>query len=83
MLCSNTITHLHHDLNGCSAMCSLRMTDCPIHQSMIHTITSHNHLTTLPMQKACICPKAMPTITIIDYQNQFDDHQHEIMMKDY
>ncbi len=32
--CANTITHLHQDMDGSNAMCSLSMSDCPIHQSM-------------------------------------------------
>ncbi len=60
--CANTITHLHQDMDGCSAMCSLSMSACPINHplSLIsltlaptknHTITPHNrtfHLHTLP-----------------------------------
>ncbi len=32
--CSNTITHFHHDIDGSNAMCNLRMSECPVHQSM-------------------------------------------------
>ncbi len=29
--CANTITHLHQDMDGSSAMCNLSMSACPIH----------------------------------------------------
>ncbi len=32
--CSNTITHFHRDMDGNNAMCSLKMSECPIHLSM-------------------------------------------------
>ncbi len=28
---SNTITHFHRDIDGNNAMCSLKMSECPIH----------------------------------------------------
>ncbi len=31
---SNTITHFHWDIDGSNDMCSLKMSECPIHQSM-------------------------------------------------
>ncbi len=31
---SNIITHVHHDMGGCNAMCSQIMSDCSIHQTM-------------------------------------------------
>ncbi len=32
--CENTITHLHQDIDGSSAMYSLSMSACPIDQSL-------------------------------------------------
>ncbi len=29
--CSNTITHLHQDIDSSTAMCSMKMSECPIH----------------------------------------------------
>ncbi len=32
--CTNTVTHLHEDMDGSIAMCSMKMSECPIYQSM-------------------------------------------------
>ncbi len=66
--CVNTTTHLHQDMNGSSAMCSLSMSACPINHMLgivpdiahsptcqNHTITPHNHTTTLHVRKVCTC----------------------------
>ncbi len=42
--CANTITHLHQDMDGSSAMCSLSMSACTIHQSMgVDPDITHSH----------------------------------------
>ncbi len=61
--CVNTTTHLHQDMDGSSAMCSLSISACPINHMLgivphvglsltlaptkTYTITPHNHMTTL------------------------------------
>ncbi len=41
--CANTITHLHQDMDGSSAMCSLSMSACPInHQLGIEPDIAHS-----------------------------------------
>ncbi len=32
--CTNTVTHLHEDIDGSVAMCSMKMTEYPIHHSI-------------------------------------------------
>ncbi len=52
----------------------------------IYTITSHNHLTTLLVQNVFSCTnKSYYNSNHASNNNsvQFDDHQHENMMKDY
>ncbi len=80
-----------------SAMCSLSISDCPIHQSMgidpdiAHSHTCHdpyNH--TLQSLDYPIYAESlhMPKGNVYhnnydrEYENQFDDHLHEIMMND-
>ncbi len=75
---SNIITHVHQDMDGCNAMFSQIMSDCPIHQSMgmhltvkclahvkIHSITSHNHMTTELVLKVCIFTETRKTTSFI------------------
>ncbi len=96
--CGNTITHIHQDMDGSSAMCSLSMSACPInHQLWIYPDIAHS----------CTCPKPYNnTPHSFDYptcvkslhmsrhgfhhnyhneaqSNEFIDNQNEIMMKDY
>ncbi len=52
--CVNTTTHLHHDLDGSSAMCSLSMSACPINHilgivpDIAHSRTYHNQYNHTP-----------------------------------
>ncbi len=47
--CANTITHLHQDMDGSSAMCSLSMSSCPInHQLGIDPDIAHSHTCQIP-----------------------------------
>ncbi len=44
ILCVNTTTHLHQDMDGSSAMCSLSMSACPInHLFEIVPDIAHSH----------------------------------------
>ncbi len=94
----NTTTHLHQDLDGSSAMCSLSMSVCPInhmlgivpdialshtcHNQYNHTPQSHDYPT---------CAESLHMSKHChhhEYQtkphsNEFIDNQHELMMKDY
>ncbi len=95
--CVNTKTHLHQDLDGSSAMCSLSMSVClinhmlgiapdiahprPCHNQYNHTPQSHDYPT-------CAESLHMPKHCHHEYQTkphskEFNDNQHELMMKDY
>ncbi len=96
--CSNTVTHLHQDIDGSNAMCSLKMSDCPIHQSMgkdpdiAHSHTCHDLYNHTPQSHdfpTCADSMHMSKSNAYHnnhgrrYKNQFNDHQYENMMRDY
>ncbi len=96
--CSNTITHLHQDMDCSSPMCSLSMSACPIHQSIwvdpniAHTRTCQNPYNHSPQSldyHTCTESLHMPRDNADHnfyskaHENQFDDNQHEPMMKNY
>ncbi len=43
--CNNSITHFHTNIDGSFAMCSKKVSDCPIHQTMEdgHASTNTSH----------------------------------------
>ncbi len=64
--CTNTVTHLHEDLNGSIAISSLKMSECPNYQSMgndpdiAHSCTSqdlYNH-TPQSLDLSYLCRKS-------------------------
>ncbi len=96
--CANTITYLHQDMDGSSAMCSLSMSACPInHQLGIdpdiahsrtcqkpynHTTQSHDYSTYA--ESLHMSKHGFHHNYHNDTQrNEFINNQHEIMMKDY
>ncbi len=96
--CANTITHLHQDMDGSSAMCSLGMSDCPIHQSMgvdpdnAHSLTCQNPYDHTPQSldyqtfaESLHMPRcnADHNFYSMAHDNQFDDNQHKLMMNNY
>ncbi len=97
--CGNTFTHLHKDIDGSIAMCSLKISECPIHRSMgndldkVHSLTCqslYNHTPQSLDYPTCARRLHMPkgnvhnyNNTCRKYKNQFNENQHEIMMKDY
>ncbi len=96
--CVNTTTHLHQDLDGSSAMCSLSMSACPINHMLrivpdiAHSHTYHNQYHHTPQSHEY--PTCAESLCMSkhchhhEYQNnppsnEFIDKQHELMMKDY
>ncbi len=83
-------------MDGSSAMCSLSMSACPIHQSMgvdpdiAHSRTYQNPYNHSPQSldyPTCAESLHMPrgnadqNFYTKAHENQFDDNQHELMMK--
>ncbi len=80
-------------------MCSMKMLECPIQQSMVndhdigHSRTSHglyNHTPQSLNYPTCADSLHMPKGNVHvynnhcrKYKNQYNDHHHEIMMNDY
>ncbi len=95
-LCANTITHLHQDMDGSSARCSLSMSACPInHRLGIDSDIVHSHTCLKPYNHT---PHDYPTCAESlhmskrafhhtyhndAHRNRFTDNQYEIMMRDY
>ncbi len=95
--CVNTTTHLHRDMDGSSAMCSLSMSayptkhmlgivpdiahSCTCKKPYNHTPQSHDYPT---------CAESLHMSKYCHhheyrnntYSNEFIDNQHELMMKD-
>ncbi len=80
--CNNTVTHLHEDIDGSMAMCSMKTTEFPIHHLMendhviahsapakIYTVTPHNHLTIQLVLKVFKCPKVLISIPSVQVIN--------------
>ncbi len=94
--CVNTTIHLHQDMDGSSAMCSLSMSACPInrmlgivpdiahsrtyHTAYNHTPQSHDYPT---CAESLHMSKHHHEYQNIPHSNEFIDNQHELMMKDY
>ncbi len=67
--CANNITHLHQDMDGSSAMCSMSISDFPINHLLgVDPDIAHSHAAYLSNEAQ---------------SNKFCDNQHEIMMRDY
>ncbi len=97
--CTNTVTYLHIDIDDSIAMCSMKMSECPIYQSIgndpdinhSHTCQDLNNHTPQSLDyPTCAETLHMPKGNLHNfnntgskYKNQFNDHQHQIMMKDY
>ncbi len=97
--CRNTITHLHEDIYSSIAMCSLKISECPIHQSMgndpdiAHSLNCHSLYNHNPQSLDYhTCAESLHLLitnthtyhnTNKKYDNQFKGHHHEIMMKEY
>ncbi len=96
--CANTITHLHQDMDGSSAMCSLSMSACPInHPFGIDPDIAHYPTCQKPYNHS---PQSLDYPTCAEslhmskkcfhhsyyqntHSNEFSDNQLEIMMQDY
>ncbi len=90
------MTHLHKDIDGSIAMCKMKVSECSMYQSMgndvdiPHSCTCqglYNH-TTHSLDGAESLYMSKDNLQNFNntgrkYKNQFNDHQHEIMMKDY
>ncbi len=96
--CANTITHLHRDMDGSSAMCSLSMSACPInHQLGIDLDIAHSRTCQKPynhMPQSLDYPPYAESLHMSKtcfyhsyhndtHRNEFIDNQHEIMMQYY
>ncbi len=94
--CANTITYLHQDMDGSSAMCSLSMSACHIHQSMrvdpdiAHSRTCQNLYNHSPQSldyPTCAKILHMPrgnadhNFYTKAHENLFDDNRYDLMMK--
>ncbi len=96
--CVNTTTHLHQDMDGSSAMCSLSMSVCPINHMLgiapdiAHSQTCHNQYYHTPQSHDY--PTCAESLHITKHchhhkyqtkphSNEFIDNQHGLMMKDY
>ncbi len=96
--CVNTTNHLHQDMDGSSAMCSLNMSACPInHMFRIVPDIAHSHTCQNPYNHT---PQSHGYPTCVEsmhmskhchhhqYQNntnsnEFINNQDELKMKDY
>ncbi len=93
--CENNIRHLHQDMEGRSAMCSLSMSACPINQQLgIDPDIAHSNTSQKPYNHT---PQSLDYPTCAEslhmskkcfhhsyyqttYSNESIDNQHEIMM---
>ncbi len=96
---NNIVTHLHKDIDGSIAMCSMMTAECHIHHLMenehagAHTSTCQNLYSHTP--QSLDYPTYAESVrmhktshfntnrTSNKHRVQFDDHQHENMMKNY
>ncbi len=94
--CAYTITHLHQDMDGSSAMCSLSMSACPIHHPLgvdpdiAHSCTCqkpYNHSPQSLDYPTCAESLHMPKGNVYHnyysdaHDREFNDNQHELMTK--
>ncbi len=96
--CSNTITHLHQDMDGSRAMCSLSLSACSIHHHLgvdpdnanFHTCQNpYNHTPQSHDYPSCAESLHLSKGNVHhNYRRDTDNHEfneneHELMMKDY
>ncbi len=95
--CVNTTTHLHQDMDGSSAMCSLSISACPINQMLgkipdvAHSRTYKNPYNQTPQSPDYpTCAESLHMSTHChhhDYQNNTYSNtvynQHMLMIEDY
>ncbi len=88
---ANTITHIHHDMDGSCAMCFLNISACPIMQPMgsdsdkaphSHTLQSYDFPTCAASKHICMFNSDHNSFSK-DKNNGFNENQHEKIMKDY
>ncbi len=95
--CNNIVTHLHEDIDDSIAMCSMKTAECPIHHLMenehaaTHASNCQNLYSHTPQSLDYpMCAESVQMHKTSHFikncvsnkqRVQFDDHQHENMMK--